>query len=53
MDTPHVTDVATAELQDWGPLAEATGPEMTTRGLERSTTASPTPRSSEPLSCAS
>ena len=34
MDTPHVTDVATAELEDWGPLAEATGPEMTTRGVD-------------------
>jgi uncharacterized cupin superfamily protein len=29
-----VTDVATAELEDWGPLAEATGPEMTTRGVD-------------------
>ena len=28
MDTPHVTDVATAELEDWGPLEEATGPEQ-------------------------
>ena len=34
MDTPHVTDVATAELEDWGPLEEATGPEMTTRGVD-------------------
>ena len=34
MDTPHVTDVATAELEDWGPLKEATGPEMTTRGVD-------------------
>ena len=34
MDTPHVTDVATRELQDWGPLAEATGPEMLTSGVE-------------------
>ena len=34
MDTPHVTDVATAELEDWGPLKEATGPEMTTRGAD-------------------
>ena len=32
--TPHVTDAATAELEDWGPLEEATGPEMTTSGLE-------------------
>ena len=34
MDTPHVTDVATAELEDWGPLEEATGPEMTARGVD-------------------
>jgi uncharacterized cupin superfamily protein len=34
MDTPHVTDVATAELEDWGSLKEATGPEMTTRGVD-------------------
>ncbi|MEO6511720.1 MAG: cupin domain-containing protein [Nocardioides sp.] len=32
--TPHVRNVATAELEDTGPLAEATGPEMTTRGLD-------------------
>jgi uncharacterized cupin superfamily protein len=32
--TPHVTDVATAELGDWSPLAEATGPEMLTRERE-------------------
>ena len=27
MDTSHVTDVATAGLKNWGPLAEATGPD--------------------------
>ena len=32
--TPHLNDVATAELEDWGPLEEATGPAMTTAGLE-------------------
>ncbi len=32
--TPHLHDVATAELEDLGPLEEATGPEMTTAGLE-------------------
>ena len=32
--TPHLTDVATAQLEDWGPLEEATGPTMTTAGLE-------------------
>jgi len=36
--TPHLAAAATAELEDWGPLAEATGTsatgeEMTTRGL--------------------
>jgi uncharacterized cupin superfamily protein len=36
--TPHLAGAATAELEDWGPLAEATGPgpdgtEMTTRGV--------------------
>jgi uncharacterized cupin superfamily protein len=34
MTTPHVTDALRAELEDWGPLEEATGPEMTTSGLE-------------------
>jgi uncharacterized cupin superfamily protein len=34
MTTPHIADAATAELEDWGPLDEATGPEMTTSGLE-------------------
>jgi uncharacterized cupin superfamily protein len=32
--TPHVADAAAAELEDWGPLAEATGPQMHTSGLE-------------------
>ena len=32
--TPHIADVVNAELEDWGPLAEATGPEMSTRGIE-------------------
>ena len=32
--TPHLNDVATAELEDWGPLEEATGSEMPTAGLE-------------------
>ena len=32
--TPHLNDVATAELEDWGPLEEATGQAMTTAGLE-------------------
>ena len=31
--TPYLAAAATAELEDWGPLAEATGEEMTTRGL--------------------
>ena len=36
--TPHLAAAATAELEDWGPLAEATGPgpggePMVTRGL--------------------
>ncbi|MGO8877743.1 MAG: cupin domain-containing protein [Acidimicrobiales bacterium] len=30
---PKVSDAATAELEDWGPLEEATGPEMTTAGF--------------------
>jgi uncharacterized cupin superfamily protein len=30
---PKVSDAASAELEDWGPLAEATGPEMTTAGF--------------------
>ncbi len=31
--TPYLAAAATAELEDWGPLEEATGEEMTTRGL--------------------
>jgi uncharacterized cupin superfamily protein len=31
--TPHTNDVAAAELEDWGPLEEATGPQMSTAGL--------------------
>jgi hypothetical protein len=32
--TPHIHDARTvAELEDWGPLDEATGPEMTTSGI--------------------
>ncbi len=31
--TPYLAAAATAELEDWGPLAEATGAEMTTSGL--------------------
>jgi uncharacterized cupin superfamily protein len=34
MTTPHVTDALRAELDDWGPLAEATGPEMRTSGVQ-------------------
>lgn len=30
--TPHLADVATAELEDRGRLEEATGPEMAVRG---------------------
>ncbi|HZC69164.1 MAG TPA: cupin domain-containing protein [Jatrophihabitans sp.] len=32
--TPHATFAAVAELEDWGPLAEATGVPMWTSGLE-------------------
>jgi uncharacterized cupin superfamily protein len=32
MPTPHLTDAVSAELEDWGPLEEATGHEMTTAG---------------------
>jgi hypothetical protein len=32
--TTHVGNAAAAELEDWGPLAEATGPKMDTAGLE-------------------
>jgi uncharacterized protein len=31
--TPFLASAPTAELEDWGPLAEATGEEMTTSGL--------------------
>jgi uncharacterized cupin superfamily protein len=31
--TPKMSDAAAAELEDWGPLPEATGPEMTTAGF--------------------
>ena len=34
MTTPHLHAAADAELEDWGPLDEATGPEMTTSGVE-------------------
>ena len=32
--TPMIAGAAEAELEDWGPLEEATGPEMATRGVE-------------------
>ena len=33
--TPHLPDASNVgDLEDWGPLEEATGPEMTTSGLE-------------------
>jgi len=31
--TPHLAAAATAELEDWGPLAEATGAQMQTSGI--------------------
>ncbi len=31
--TPHLANAAAAELEDWGPLEEATGEEMTTSGI--------------------
>lgn len=31
--TPYLASAASAELEDWGPLEEATGEEMTTSGL--------------------
>jgi uncharacterized protein len=31
--TPHIANAATAVLDDWGPLPEATGPEMATSGV--------------------
>ena len=30
--TPYLDDAPDRELEDWGPLPEATGPEMTTSG---------------------
>lgn len=32
--TPLISGAAEAELEDWGPLEEATGPEMATWGVE-------------------
>ena len=32
--TPIIAGAADAELEDWGPLDEATGPEMATHGVE-------------------
>jgi uncharacterized cupin superfamily protein len=32
--TVHLTDVVSDELEDWGPLKEATGPEMWTAGIQ-------------------
>jgi hypothetical protein len=32
--TPHLTDATAAELEDWGPLDEATGVAMATSGIE-------------------
>ncbi len=32
--TPHLAGAADAELEDWGPLEEATGEAMATRGVE-------------------
>ena len=32
--TPYLAAAATAELEDWGPLDEATGEPMQTRGLD-------------------
>jgi uncharacterized protein len=31
--TPHLTAAISAELEDWGPLEEATGPAMATAGV--------------------
>jgi uncharacterized protein len=33
MTTPHAADALHAELEDWGPLEEATGAPMATAGL--------------------
>jgi uncharacterized protein len=32
--TPHLADAVHAELEDWGPLEEATGTPMATAGVE-------------------
>jgi uncharacterized cupin superfamily protein len=32
--TPIIAGASEAELQDWGPLEEASGPEMATHGVE-------------------
>ncbi len=32
--TPYLAAASTADLEDWGPLDEATGPQMSTRGIE-------------------
>jgi uncharacterized cupin superfamily protein len=32
--TPMIAGAVEAELEDWGPLEEATGPEMATAGVE-------------------
>jgi hypothetical protein len=32
--TPHISDAIAAELEGWGPLEEATSPQMSTSGLE-------------------
>jgi hypothetical protein len=34
LTTPHLADAASAELEDWGPLDEATGDPMQTAGVE-------------------
>ena len=34
LSLPVVRDAASAELEDWGPLGEATGPAMSTAGLK-------------------
>ncbi|MGO9558843.1 MAG: cupin domain-containing protein [Acidimicrobiales bacterium] len=34
LSLPVVRDATSAELEDWGPLVEATGPEMSTAGLK-------------------
>ena len=31
--TPHLAAATSAELEDWGPLEEATGPAMATAGV--------------------